>query len=125
MPGGTTYGIGWRLPFYSILTVHTTRVELSSTGFTMAGSAMMLAGLLSESYARQSLRTSCRVAKRSTEVSTKWVIYILIKRMDLKSCIPPTAILLGSLMGIRNWYQVKVWVVPFASFSVEVTLSFK
>src|SRR3569832_39942 len=123
MPGGTTYGIGVRLPFSSMFTVPTSSVELSTGALIMAGSAITFAWLSSLLNERQSPRTSCNEAIRSTMVSAKPVIYMRMNLIDLKSWMPFTDCFDGLLIGMRNWYLVTLWVVPLGSLTCEVTLS--
>ena len=73
-------------------------------------------------YGRHVPRTSCMVAKRKVIGFAKDVIYILIKRIDVKSRIEPTTFSYSSI-GIRNLYQFTLSLLPLRSLVVTVRLS--
>ena len=73
-------------------------------------------------YGRQSPRTSCIVAKRRVTGFWNCVMYIRMKRIDVKSRIEPT-IFSYSFIGIRNLYQSTLSVLPLRSLVVTVRLS--
>src|SRR5690554_8104125 len=96
MPGGITYGIGWREKLSITFTDCTSNPVLLPSTIRFGSSTK------SFSYRYHMLFTKSKVAKRKVTSSAKSVTYIRMNCMDCKSEIAPTA--LSGLAWIGTLY---------------------